>query len=261
MSESLQKCSSEWCSLKQRMADNLKFRCGRFKFVLPPLPIGILKIPDLSSCKGPVFSVLQGKFGCLVEGVCLPPGISCDSGTYSISCGIHVHNAATLSPFAMRLSQFSICDQSECLHGHYRNYSLSEDDSYSLRYLKLNNYVLGLSICCLVDTGHFGRTFCIHRQCILWRFLWNVNEYIPNSIASYPRIRSRFFWNVSKYLWYCILLYQKKRNRRFVYNNVTYLPHYAISQPSRKLTIQSLLWEYHLTISALFQVLTTVTTK
>jgi hypothetical protein len=204
MSESLQKCSSEWCSL------NLKFCCGYFKFVLPPLPSGIFKIPDSSSCQGPVFSVLQGKFGWLAEGVCLPHGISCSSGTYPTSRGEHVHNAATLSPYSMCLSQFSIYDQSQYLHGHYRNYSLSEDDAYSLIYLKLNNYVLGLGTCHLVDTGHFGQTCCIHRQCILWRFLWNVNECILNSIPSYPRRRSRFFWNISKYLPYCILLHQKK---------------------------------------------------
>jgi hypothetical protein len=130
MSESLQKCSSEWCSLKQGLAYNLKFCCGHFEFVLPSLPSGILKIPDLSSCQGTVFSVLQGKFGWLAEG----HGMSCGSGMYPTSCGVHVHNAATLSSFSMCLSQFSIYDQSECLHGHYRNYSLSEDDAYSLRY-------------------------------------------------------------------------------------------------------------------------------
>jgi len=100
MSDSLQKkCSSEWCSLKKQLVDNLKFCCGYFKFVLPPLPIGLLKILDLSSCQGPVFSVLQGKFGWLAEGVCLPHGISCGSGTYPIFCGVHVHHAATLTHF------------------------------------------------------------------------------------------------------------------------------------------------------------------
>ena len=114
-------------------------------------------------------------------------------------------------PHFPHLSQFSIYDQSKCLHGNYGNYSLPQDYAHSLRYLKLNNYVLGLGTCCLVDTGHLRWTCCIHRQCMLRRFLWNVNEYIPNSIASYPRRSSRFFWNFSKYLPYCMLLHKKKQ--------------------------------------------------
>jgi hypothetical protein len=120
MSDSFQKCSSEWCSLKQGLAYNLKFCCGHPRFVFPPLPSGILKTLDLSSCQGPVVSVLQGKFGWLAECVSLPNGMSCGLGMYPTSYGVHVHNAATLSPFFMCLSQFSIYDQSECLHGHYR---------------------------------------------------------------------------------------------------------------------------------------------
>ena len=115
MSESLQKCSSVWCSLKQQPAYNLIFCCGHFNFVLPS---GIIKKPDLSSCQGPVFSVLQGKFGWLADGVCLTHGMSCGSGMYPTSCRVHVHNSATLSQFSMCLSPFSIYDQSECLHGH-----------------------------------------------------------------------------------------------------------------------------------------------
>jgi hypothetical protein len=58
MSDGLKICSSVWCNLKQGLAYKLTFSCGYLNFVLPPLPTGILKIPDLFSCQGPVLSVL-----------------------------------------------------------------------------------------------------------------------------------------------------------------------------------------------------------